>query len=98
DDAVRAVRAAVAIRECRLALRAEDRGTQLEIGIGIHTGEVLAGLDAQRQYAVSGAPVSVAKALATSTGSTAVLVGEQTYRATYQHVRYRTVPPVRSRD
>src|SRR5262249_8134640 len=96
DDADRAVRAGLAIRHCRLSLPPRSRGNQLSIGIGIHTGEVLAGPDAHHQYAVSGAPVSIAVGLASSSRSSAVTVGEQTYRATYQHVRYRSLPPVRA--
>ena len=60
DDAERALRAGLAIRDCRLSLPAESRGTQLQVGVGLHTGEVLAGLqgpDPRRHYEVSGAPV-----------------------------------------
>ena len=101
DDAERALRAGLAIRDCRLSLPPESRGTQLQVGVGLHTGEVLAGLqgpDPRRHYEVSGAPVSVAIGLASSGVATAVLVGEQTYRATYQHARYRSMPPVQARD
>jgi len=96
DDAERAARAGLAIRDCPL-----PDSNQLQLHIGIDTGEVLAGprgIDGQRHYAISGAPVSVAIGLTVGATATGVLVGEQTYRATYQHVRYRPRAPLEARD
>ncbi|HET6315520.1 MAG TPA: AAA family ATPase, partial [Chloroflexota bacterium] len=101
DDAERALRAGLAIRDCRLSLPPESRGGQVQVGVGIDTGEVLAGFqgpDSQRHYTVSGAPVSLALGLASGSTSSSVLVGERTYRATRQHVRYHAVPPVQAHD
>ncbi len=101
DDAERALRAGLAIRDCPLTLPREIPDARVQVRVGIDTGEVLAGaqgIDAQRHYSVSGAPVSVAVGLAGGSPSSAVLVGEQTYRATYPHVHYQAVPPVQAPD
>jgi class 3 adenylate cyclase/tetratricopeptide (TPR) repeat protein len=101
DDAERALRAGLAIRDCPLPLQREAQGAQVRVRVGIETGEVLAGLQgsgAHRHYAVSGAPVSVAVGLAGGSAASAVLVGEQTYRATSRHVRYRALPPILAPD
>jgi adenylate cyclase len=66
DHAERAVRAAIGI-VCRLeALNerfAQEHGIRLEIGVGIHTGMVVAGLigpDNRMEYGVVGEPVNLA--------------------------------------
>ena len=102
DDAERALRAGLAIRRCALPLpeHVVKRG-QIQVRVGIDTGEVLAGLrgpEGQQQYAISGAPVSVAVGLAAGSATSAVLVGEQTYRATLRQARYRVATPVMARD
>src|SRR5215472_2679304 len=57
DDAERALRAGLAIQDCRLSLPPASHGAQVQVGVGIHTGEVVAGLqgpDMHRHYTVSG--------------------------------------------
>jgi class 3 adenylate cyclase/tetratricopeptide (TPR) repeat protein len=100
DDAERAVRAALAIRDFPLHLPHEAHAT-LKVRAGLDTGEVLVvrqGADAQPQYALIGGPVSVAAGLASGGAASAVMVSESTYRATYHQVRYQAVPPVESQD
>jgi class 3 adenylate cyclase/tetratricopeptide (TPR) repeat protein len=101
DDAERAVRAGLAIRDCPLPLPPATRGTPIQVRVGIETGEVLASLkDAEvaPRYAVLGAPASVADALANSGSASVVLVGTQTYDDTRHHVRYRESPPLEGPD
>jgi len=91
DDPERGVRAALAIRD---AIVAEG---ELEIRIGIATGEALIALDARPEAGegmASGDIVNVAARLQTSTPVNAVLVDETTYRATRLAVDYREAEPV----
>jgi class 3 adenylate cyclase/tetratricopeptide (TPR) repeat protein len=101
DDAERAVRAGLAIRDCPLPLPPATRGTPIQVRVGIETGEVLASLKAGEvapRYGVLGAPASVADALAAGGSASAVLVGTQTYDDTRHRVRYRESPPVQGQD
>ena len=98
DDAERAVRAGLAIRDCEFPA-ARDAGIQVRIGI--ETGEVLAAgadADAARHYAVSGMPAIAAEGLAACNSTATVLVGRQTYQVTRMHVRYQPAALVHSRD
>jgi class 3 adenylate cyclase len=101
DDAERAVRAGLAIRDCPLPLPPATRDAPIQARVGIETGEVLASLkdrEVALGYRVLGAPPSVADALAGAVSASAVLVGAQTYDDTRQHVRYRQSPPVQRPD
>jgi class 3 adenylate cyclase/tetratricopeptide (TPR) repeat protein len=81
DDALRAVRAAVEMRE-RLAVLNEELATsyglQLEMRIGINTGEVVAGAGATTL--VTGQAVTVAKRLEQAAGPGEILIGKETHR------------------
>ena len=78
DDPERAVRAALAIREW-----AEEEG-QLEVRIGITTGEALVSLDARAETGegmASGDVVNTAARLQAAAAVNGILVDEATYRA-----------------
>ena len=82
DDAFRAVRAAVEMRDRLDALRDElERrwGTSLALRAGIGTGEVLAGGEGHSSLA-TGAPVQVAMALHRAAGDGELLLDRSTYR------------------
>lgn len=94
DDAERAVRAGLAIRECLLS---QDSTPPIQVHIGINTGEVMAGLVGpaeHRPYTVMGDAVNTAARLMSAAPSGSVLVGEETWRATRRVVRCRELPPV----
>jgi class 3 adenylate cyclase len=97
DDAERAVRAGLAIRDCPLPLPLSTRGSAIQMRVGIETGEVLATLkdaDVAPRYEVVGAAASIAEGLAAGGNASAVLVGTQTYEDTRRHARYRAAPSV----
>jgi len=95
DDAERAVRAALAIRDCPLA--ATPTGQPLLVHIGVNTGETIAGQIGpaeRRDYTVMGVTVNVASRLMSVAAPGSVLVGEETFRATRGTVQYRELPAV----
>jgi class 3 adenylate cyclase/tetratricopeptide (TPR) repeat protein len=94
DDAERAVRAGLAMRNCDLR---DPSGQPIKIHAGINTGEVMAGLigpSERRDYAVMGDTTNVAARLMGAAPAGSVLVGEETWRATRRVVRYRELPPL----
>jgi class 3 adenylate cyclase/tetratricopeptide (TPR) repeat protein len=94
DDAERAVRAALAMRDSPLG---ENEAQPIQVHIGLNTGEVAAGLvgpRSRREYTVMGDPVNTAARLASAAPPGSVWVGEETYRATHRVVRYHSLPPV----
>jgi class 3 adenylate cyclase/tetratricopeptide (TPR) repeat protein len=83
DDALRALRAANEMRERLRALNEElDRewGVRLQVRIGVHTGDVVAGDPARGQAFVSGDAVNVAARLEQAAAPNEILIGERTWR------------------
>jgi class 3 adenylate cyclase/tetratricopeptide (TPR) repeat protein len=90
DDAERAVRAALAIRDW-----AGDES--IELRVGINTGEALVTLSArpaEGQTMAAGDVVNTAARLQTSAPLGEVLVGEQTFQATERAIEYMQAEPV----
>ena len=88
DDAERAVRAAMAIRD----IAGELGGGGLQIRIAVNTGEAVVSLGARPAHGeamVAGDVVNTASRLQSAAPINGVLVGEQTYLATKDCIRYR---------
>ena len=92
DDAERAVRAALAIRD--------SIGEELQIRTAINTGEALVALGAkpgEGDAMVAGDVVNTAARLQGAAPVNGILVGEGTYRATSQAIDYREAPSVEAK-
>jgi class 3 adenylate cyclase/tetratricopeptide (TPR) repeat protein len=97
DDALRAVRAAVEMREGLRDLNKElerDRGVTLASRIGVNTGDVVAGDPAAGQALVTGDAVNTAARLEQAAAPGEILIGEETYRLTRDAVRAEPAEPV----
>jgi class 3 adenylate cyclase/tetratricopeptide (TPR) repeat protein len=90
DDAVRAVRAGLAMQEAMDELNqplAAQHDVSFELCVGINTGEVLAG-QVGESYTVIGDTVNVAARLQAAARPGSVTVGETTYRATREVIGF----------
>jgi predicted ATPase/class 3 adenylate cyclase len=93
DDAERAVRAALAIRDAALA-------EGIELRIGINTGEALITLGARPQAGetmATGDVVNTAARLQTAAPVNSILVTESTYRATQHAIDYGESEPFQAK-
>ena len=93
DDPERAVRAALAIREFAL----ED---ELELRVGITTGEALVSLDARPDAGegmASGDVVNTAARLQSAAPVNGVIADETTYRATRAVIEYEPAEPIEAK-
>jgi class 3 adenylate cyclase/tetratricopeptide (TPR) repeat protein len=93
DDAERALRAALEMRERLAALNVELMAQQsitVAVRVGINSGEVIAPLDAHAagQRIVTGDAVNVAARLEEAAKPGTVLVGERTFMATRDQFRF----------
>lgn len=83
DDPVRAVRAALAMRSAVTDLDIPSMpGVRLQVGIGITTGEVIAGnvgSERRMHYAVVGESVNIASRLQAAAGPGQILIDEPTH-------------------
>jgi len=97
DDALRACRAAVEIRDRLAALDSEiraDRGATVEWRMGINTGEVVAGDASAGQRIVTGDAVNVAARLEGAAAPGEILLGADTYALVRAAVGADAVEPL----
>jgi class 3 adenylate cyclase/tetratricopeptide (TPR) repeat protein len=97
DDPDRAVRAALAMqRAVRRVLDAEQGGgVPLGLRVGLNTGQVVAGMQANLEYTVIGDAVNTAARLADAAGVGSVYAGAATTAATRQRASWRQLPALR---
>jgi class 3 adenylate cyclase len=97
DDALRAVRAVVELRDAVEELNREleqEQGVQLRIRTGVNTGEVVAGDPADAQTLVTGDTVNVAARLEQAAGPGEILIGEVTRRLVRDAVSLEEIGPL----
>ena len=97
DDALRAVRAAVEMRDALATLNAEFAvkwGVTLAIRTGINTGEILAGEPGEGQALVVGDAVNTAARLEQFAEPGQILMGESTYWLVHDAVTAEPVGPL----
>jgi class 3 adenylate cyclase/tetratricopeptide (TPR) repeat protein len=85
DDAERAVRAALEIR---------DGATNLAVRVGVNTGEAVTAATDDKQFMVSGDAVNVAARLQQGAGAGDVVVGELTEQLTRNVIDYEASEPI----
>jgi adenylate cyclase len=97
DDAGRAVKAALDVRE-EIAVMNEnipEAGRRIAVGIGIATGDVMAGIfgsQRKREYTVFGSPVNLASRLEKLAGADQILICGETARLVENIVRMEKIP------
>lgn len=102
DDAQRAVRAAVAMVDRLEAFNAERRGAgeaEVDVGIGLHTGTVVAGTIGSRkkmEYTVIGDTVNTTSRIEQLNKQlgTRLLISDATYQLTHEQVEARRHGPI----
>ena len=97
DDAERAVRTALAIRDTLGEMNVVDQQLDLQARLAVNTGEVIVDLDARPEAGDSmivGDVVNTAARLQSAAPVNGVLVGRETYGATRTVVQYEPAPPV----
>jgi class 3 adenylate cyclase/tetratricopeptide (TPR) repeat protein len=97
DDQERAVRAALAIQEAIAELNDADPRLELEVRIGVHTGEALVNVGARPELGeamVAGDVMNTGARLQAAAAPGGILVGEQTFWATERVIEYGEVEPV----
>jgi adenylate cyclase len=96
DDAERAVRAAMGMRDAMSELNGNigtELGFELGLRVGVNTGEVLAGRMGDA-YTVVGDTVNVAARLQSAAPMGGILVGKRTYASTSEAIHYRPLEPL----
>ena len=95
DDAERAVRAAVAMRESLVELNPmfeQEYGARLELRVGIATGEAVAVTDPTRELMVTGEVTNLAARLQTAAGG--IVLCPETFRLVRPLVEARSTGPL----
>src|SRR3954468_21663579 len=97
DDPERAVRAALAICDAIEDLNAMDEWLDLQVRIGVNTGEALIVVGAKSSEGegmASGDVMNTAARLQSAAPVNGIVVGAETYRATRGTIEYQTVEPI----
>jgi len=99
DHALRAVKAAVAMQQV-IADHHQQLGEKrgLSFGVGINVGEVVVGnigTTARMDYTAIGDAVNLAKRLQENVGGGRILLSQSTYEQVKDHVRVKTLPPLK---
>lgn len=97
DDAERAVRAGLRILDAIAELNEADPGLDLQVRVGINTGEAVVAIGArpdQGEGMVTGDVVNTASRIQGAAPVNGVAVSEQTYRATSRVFEYEELAPV----
>ena len=95
NDAESAVRAALSILEGIRELNAAHPGLDLEVRVGVCTGEAVVEIDAPAESAIAtGDVVNTAARLQSLAAPARVIVGAETYRLTKDAFRYETLSPL----
>ena len=97
DDAERAVRAGLSILEAIAELNEADPELDLQVRVGINTGETVVALGARPERGegiVTGDVVNTAARIQSAAPVNGVAVGEQTYRTTSHVFEYEPLQPV----
>jgi class 3 adenylate cyclase/tetratricopeptide (TPR) repeat protein len=97
DDALRAVRAAIELRDAVAELRDElvqSSGIELAVSIGVNSGDVFVGGGAGRETFATGDAVNVAARLEQEAEAWEILLGDRTYRLVEAEVRAEALEPL----
>ncbi len=100
DDPVRAVRAAVDMQKATQEHNAKlafGTGIELNMGIGICTGEVVTGIFGslrKKEYTAIGTPVNIASRLEKLAGNKEILISESTYQEIKGSIPVETMEPL----
>jgi len=100
DDPERAVRAALAIQEAIAELNEADSQLELEVRVGVHTGEALVSVGARPELGeamVAGDVMNTCARLQAAAPPGGVLVGEATHRVTERKIEYREAEPIEAK-
>ncbi|HSD81513.1 MAG TPA: adenylate/guanylate cyclase domain-containing protein [Solirubrobacteraceae bacterium] len=98
DDALRAARAAVGMRDALAALNRELRaqwGVSIAARTGVNSGEVLVGGPPEAELLVVGDPVNTAARLEQAAAPGEILLGEETHRLVRDAVAAEPTAPLR---
>jgi class 3 adenylate cyclase len=97
DDAERATRAALAVRDSVRELNGRSPGLELQLRIAVNTGEALVTVDARPELGeamVAGDVVNTASRLQNAAPTNGIVVGAETHRLTRDAIFYEPSEPV----
>jgi class 3 adenylate cyclase/tetratricopeptide (TPR) repeat protein len=100
DDPERAVRAALDILDTVVALNAEDPIREIQVRIGVATGEVIVRHDQRAEEGKGiawGDVLNTAARIESAAPVNGILVGEETYRATAHTIEYLDREPIEAK-